>query len=277
VVWRGRPGRRSCRDALGSPSPRPRPTGASPLPLALPSPSATGRPRRERTRRGAEPGRALGAGGRLGRELGSGGAEGRRGRPRPDRGQTARTPPRKPPRRPPLVQPSSRGEARAERRATPGLPPPTPGHPLSGEAPPRRLPPLPHWNKVPVNRPSGSIETLWGWCVGHFFLPFGRRTPWPWGLCARDGGASDAARRPGRARGWRAVPGEGVRQGSPTVGGGQAAGGEAGVGRRAGCLGGRGLPEGGLLSPPSLVFLLFRGKLVGDIVWLCLWSGAGYA
>jgi hypothetical protein len=48
-----------------------------------------------------------------------------------------------------------------------------------------------------------------------------------------------------------------VRQGPPTVGGGLAAGGEAGVGRRARSLGrGRGLPDGGLLSPPSLVFLL---------------------
>ena len=56
--------------------------------------------------------------------------------------------------------------------------------------------------------------------------------------------------------GHRAAPGEGVRCGPQRVGGGQAAVGEAGVGRRAGCMGGRGLPEGGLLSPPSLGFLL---------------------
>jgi hypothetical protein len=70
------------------------------------------------------------------------------------------------------------------------------------------------------------------------------------------------ALRPALAR--PLAPGAGRhRQGRGRCGAEPAAGwlgpeGEAGVGRRAGCLGGRGLPEGGLLSPPSLVFLLFE-------------------
>jgi hypothetical protein len=144
------------------------------LPVALPSPSATGRPGAG----GALDGRGA-AGPQSGTRAGAAdrrwwAADWRQGQQRGTRRQG---------------RPSPRGDDAAE-------------HHLDTS--------LPHWNKVPVDRPAGSIETLLGWCVGYFFLPFGLRTPWPWGLCARDRDASDAAQsrpqsgglaRPGRAAG----------------------------------------------------------------------------
>jgi hypothetical protein len=60
---------------------------------------------------------------------------------------------------------------------------------------------------------------------GRFVLPFA--LPSPRGMGTRDGGAADAARRPGPARGWRAAPGEGGSRGRRWgKGAGWAAGGQ---------------------------------------------------